>query len=171
MLNPPPSQSGGQWRRGGGVRWLVGENSHGELQIHPHKSPTAPDPNSITSGEAWRLFGVGHGSTLPAMGSSGKTEIGTDGRQPAALAAMAVAGRFLLKPSIGVWIVTAKVKHRWGNEDLLVNCCRWVAVPACGRPACSGDSRARSSLVLPSPLSSNPSGGSLSLPISRRRPI
>ena len=101
MASPLSSGGGDRWRRNGGVRWLVGEISHGRPRIHPHKSPSAPAPSSIASGEPWQLFGVGKGSREPATGSSGEAEDEDAGRQPAALAAKAIAGYLTHKQPAG----------------------------------------------------------------------
>ncbi|KAL4564489.1 hypothetical protein LXL04_028553 [Taraxacum kok-saghyz] len=81
VASPLSPDGGGQWQ----CAVVGGRNQpNGELQIHPHKSPIAPDPTSITFGETWRLFGVGNGSRVPAVGSSGETgtRMPADSRQP-----------------------------------------------------------------------------------------
>ncbi|KAL4586045.1 hypothetical protein LXL04_010676 [Taraxacum kok-saghyz] len=87
-------------------------------------------------GETWRLFGVGNGHRAPAIGSSGETRGGNAGRQPASLAAKAVAGYLTLTRPIDTGNgLQRNQTHREGRilpEDCRRQLQRWLARKATG---------------------------------------
>ena len=95
LLSPA---GGGHRQRNGGARWWSTKSATVFTRTsHRNHSILV----LLLVRETWRLFGVGNGIRMPAMGSSGEAAGRHGGRQPAALAAKAVAAPTFANQSTG----------------------------------------------------------------------